>query len=219
MYEIYYRILECSPGASPVTVKRAYHRKCKENHPDLFPESERRRQELAMMRINEAYMTLATTFMSEGAGSANFEGTSSASFGASAHSEPFPDNAESNYTTAVGHLKDPAYTYYKLGFEHYRKGYTSLAYRKQRIKGRDEFTESFQYDRYILQLSINALQHFRESYRYFSVVTTDYADTPWAPDARYKLSRITGFNRIYQRICQNISDHIKETDHLFSRKP
>ena len=52
----YYALLGLAETPSLPDLKAAYHRLAKRNHPDLFPDVERRRQQLKMMRINEAYM-------------------------------------------------------------------------------------------------------------------------------------------------------------------
>jgi hypothetical protein len=51
-----YRTLGLMPGASKETVKRAYRRLAHANHPDRFPDPEKKReQESRMAAINEAY--------------------------------------------------------------------------------------------------------------------------------------------------------------------
>lgn len=56
----YYAVLGLGPGADLKTVKKAYHRKMRENHPDKFahdPVAERRAHARAQ-EINEAYQQL-----------------------------------------------------------------------------------------------------------------------------------------------------------------
>ena len=63
-------LLGLTSTPSLADLKGAYHRLAKRNHPDLFPDSERRRQQLKMMRINEAYMSV----MSELVGGSRTDG-------------------------------------------------------------------------------------------------------------------------------------------------
>jgi len=217
IYEAYRRILGLDSTYTLDDLKSAYHRQAKKNHPDLFPEQRRHRQELAMMRINEAYMSLAAARMdgaprpAEGAGTrddatsreyASREERSSVREGTPAESGPQPDEK------AIGQLKDPAYAYYKLGFVYYSKGYSEL-YRKDPRIIREQLKRLKTYDYYILRLTIRALQHFERSYRYFCTVVDQYPQSMWAVDARMKLGRIQKYNTIYQRICDNLSRSIR----------
>ena len=107
-----YRILELEPGTPSDQVKDAYYRAAKKNHPDLFPEQKRHAQQLRMMKINEAYLTIVSHTSEGGLRSSS---VSSAATGEVSRLEPGPGKA-------VGPLKDPAYTYYKLGFSYYSAG-------------------------------------------------------------------------------------------------
>lgn len=223
---LYYTLFELSSDPTPEELKRAYHEQAKKNHPDLFPEDQRHLQQLKMMKINEAYLVLSQDInrqqVSRGDRSSwgrdgNF---GKADQGRSPHAGPgnrtsrTPEEDSSARENGapqntLGHLKDPAYTYYKLGFEYYKKGYSSL-YRRTQAKDNSELVKMISSDSYILKLSIQALQYFQKAYRYFHRVITDYPECVWVRDSRYKLWRIEGFNRIYQRICQNISQALKK---------
>jgi hypothetical protein len=100
--------------------------------------------------------------------------------------------------------KDPAYAYYRRGFEHFSRGHTALFRKDPRIIRR-QLKELRTYNPYILQLAAGALRHFERAYHYFGRVAQEYPGSPWAPDARYKLARLETFNRIYQKICDNLS--------------
>lgn len=56
----YYAVLDLGPGADLKTVKKAYHRKMRENHPDKFAHDpvEERRAHARAQEINEAYQQL-----------------------------------------------------------------------------------------------------------------------------------------------------------------
>jgi len=206
----YYELLSVSPDASPEEVKRAYHRTAKANHPDLFPESERHVHELMMMRINEAYMAISQGFKAAGF-AIRSERPATPSWD-SYPDAPDYEPTESGIhaaTTSVGFLKDPAYVYYKRGFEYYKKGYGSL-YERTKAKNNTDLVKMISTDSFILRLSIQALQYFQKSYESLHHVTLDYPDSVWSQDALFKIRKIEGFNRIYQRICQNITEAIKQ---------
>lgn len=215
--ELYYNLLSVPPVASPEEVKRAYHITAKANHPDLFPESERHIRELKMMRINEAYMVISQGFKAPGLPAAAYPGKgrqagkTAPAADEDIHDPLGPMSAEYNEAvaeTAVGFLKDPAYVYYKRGFEYYKRGYSSL-YERTKAKDNSDLVKMISTDSFILRLSIQALQYFQKSFESFHHVIQDHPDSVWFQDAQYKIRKIEGFNRIYQRICQNITDAIK----------
>jgi hypothetical protein len=109
---------------------------------------------------------------------------------------------------ALGTLRDPGYTYYKLGFTFYRRGYTELYSKDPRII-RKQLAELKTYDHYLLTLTISALRYFEQSYRYFAAVIEYAPDSIWVTDARAKLRKLEKFNRIYQRICENLSRNLR----------
>jgi hypothetical protein len=54
----FWELLGLEPGADRESIKRAYYRKARENHPDFFPEAEKALQEIKMISLNEAYACL-----------------------------------------------------------------------------------------------------------------------------------------------------------------
>ncbi len=176
-------------------LKTAYHRLAKRNHPDLFPDAERRQQQLKMMRINEAYMSVMSEVVGE-------------SSGASPRTVDRDDRVATPEPSSDSHVlglpRDPAYSYYKAGFRYYNLGATEL-FRKEASKIRRYLITTGTADGYILRLALRALHYFERSYSYFLVVVDQYGDSPWSHDARYKLRRLEKFSAIYQRICENLS--------------
>lgn len=203
----YYQILSVDPGASLQEIKHAYRQIAKRCHPDLFPESERARRELRMMRINEAYMGLLWEREREaGAGEGSRRG------------EPPPDGvapvakeqdsrAPASEARALGPLKDPAYTYYKLGFRYFSEGRRTFLQRYVASEQRIDFTtESLD----VLRLAVVSLHYFHRAYACFLTVARDYPTSLWARDAEVKIYYLNRFNVIYQRICDNLSRQLKE---------
>ncbi|RKX79781.1 MAG: hypothetical protein DRP87_01985 [Spirochaetes bacterium] len=190
-YDLYFKLLNLKPDASLSEVKEAYHREAKKNHPDLFPESERSQRELRMMKINEAYIAI-TSYLS---------GTRYK------RSEiPVREQKVKSESREVGSLKDPAYVYYKRGFKYYTEGYR-IFYRRY-LKHEQKIRFLFTFD-YILKLALSSLQYFEKSYSYFLRVVEDYPESVWTADARMKLGRLETFNKIYQKICSNITEQIR----------
>ncbi len=229
-----YRILGAEQNATLEELKAAYHRVAKQTHPDLAPADGKRRAELRMMRVNEAYMAILAERMrgapaagSEGgaaaagvrrtdaarhaaepaASGAPGAGNGRAASKSGAASEPGAARAVAS-ARAVARPRDPGYTYYKLGFEFYRKGYNELYSKDPRII-RKQLAELKTYDYYLLTLTISALRHFEQSYRYFAAVLDQAPESIWVADARAKLRKLEKFNRIYQRICENLSRSLR----------
>lgn len=191
----YYALLGLAETPSLPDLKAAYHRLAKRNHPDLFPDDERRRQQLKMMRINEAYMLVMSEVVGE-RGEARPQTAAAADVPSQA--------ADMANESAIDTPRDPAYSYYKAGFRYYNLGATEL-FRKEASKIRRYLITTGTADGYILRLALRALHYFERSYSYFLVVVDQHGDSPWSHDARYKLRRLEKFNAIYQRICENLS--------------
>ena len=189
----YYATLEIAPHASLDEVKAAYHVAAKRYHPDLFPDSERDRRQLKMMKINEAYMCIVADRMPREMAAVQTAGPDSAAAVSAAE-----------IRNALAYPKDPAYTHYKLGFVFYTRGCTQLYSKDPKIVRR-QLAELKTYNYYVLDLALQALLSFERAYNYFLVVVEQYPDSIWVTDARNKLRRIQRFNTIYQRICENTS--------------
>jgi curved DNA-binding protein CbpA len=219
----HYALLGLNSTPSLSDLKVAYHKLAKRNHPDLFPDAERRRQQLKMMRINEAYMSVMSDVMGRpesGAGADDTDdqratpgpgpGGQRAGSDPGAREEFFrawsrkAKPGDPSNSTAIGKPRDPAYSYYKAGFRYYKLGATEL-FRKEAHKIRRYLITTGTADGYILRLALRALHYFERSYSYFLVVVDQYGDSPWSHDARYKLRRLEKFSAIYQRICENLS--------------
>ncbi len=194
----HYTLLGLTESPSLSDLKAAYHRLAKRNHPDLFPDAERRRQQLRMMRVNEAYMSVMSDVVTRS------QGESSANPGAVDSDDRVATPEPSSDSRAVGTPRDPAYSYYKAGFRYYNLGATEL-FRKEASKIRRYLITTGTADGYILRLALRALHYFERSYSYFLVVVDQYEESPWSHDARYKLRRLEKFSAIYQRICENLA--------------
>jgi hypothetical protein len=221
----FYSILDLHPPVTIEQVKEAYHRQAKKNHPDLFPETKKNSQQLKMMKINEAYMSLMKEFMISGAGADTDAGSRNAGHaktGGERTPSGEPDAAEERsgephpeYSPVraedkkVAGLRDPAYSYYKRAFTFYQYGYMELFKKDPRII-RSQLAKLKTYDAYILKLTIAALRYFEQSYRYFMRVVEEYPDSIWINDSRAKLRKIEKYNSIYHKICSNLSRNLQQ---------
>lgn len=193
---LFYELLKVSSDASLAEVKAAYYRAAKSNHPDLFPERERKRFEMRMMQINAAYLAIICE-RSESPHEAAPPPV------ADEPVEPVRDAS----TTDLGYLRDPAYTYYKLGFKYFSEGRRTLS--KHNFSGAqriDFSTENID----VLKLAVAALHHFHKAYGCFEKVSSEYSQSVWAKDAAVKIYYLNRYNAIYQRICDNLSKQISK---------
>ncbi|WP_319562940.1 DnaJ domain-containing protein [Marispirochaeta sp.] len=189
----YLRILGLPNNPDSAEIKRAYYQAARANHPDLFPDGERQKRELVMMRINEAYMAL-TAFLC----------------GQEKNSEPRPVRSPSAAAPPLsaeklpGPLKNPDYVYYKRGIENYRAGQRRFFDRKN-AAGRPQH---FVPDSQLLSLAISALRHFQKAYACFYQVVSEYPDSIWVRDSKFHLWRLEQYNRVYTRICRQLASRV-----------
>lgn len=191
-----YRVLELEPGSPLDQVKDAYYRAAKKNHPDLFPEEQRHAQQLRMMKINEAYLTIVSQVPGRRKRSSS---PGSAATGEVSRLQRGPGKA-------VSTLKDPAYTYYKLGFSYYTAGRKAFF---DRYKSQEDRFHYMVDNQEILLLAISCLKLYEKSYSYFLRVVEDYPDSIWYRDTRAKMYYLERYNAIYQRICTNIAAQLE----------
>jgi curved DNA-binding protein CbpA len=206
--EYYFKILNVKPESSLDEIRSSYRKLAKANHPDLFPKEERHSQELKMMNINQAYMSILSYF-NDGYGPGEREYSSYHT------DENEREEEEETRSTEVGHLKDPSYTYYKLGFNYYS---TALEMFNSRFKlRRDGGAKRAVSNEKLLELAILSIKYFQKSYEYFLTVVNEYPDSIWASDSEFRLNKLSNFNILYQKICDNIASDIKRIEKIKSR--
>ena len=187
------RILGLSGTADATRIKQAYHRAARANHPDLFPDAERPKRELAMMRINEAYMSLLQAFDTPGGTAPSVPGRAPQRGSGQDTGEPLP-----------GPLKNADYVYYKMGLENYREGQRRF-FDRTNAAGRPQH---YVPDSQLLGLAVAALRCFQKAYACFYRVVSDYPDSIWVRDCRFRLWRLEQYNRVYMRICRRLAEKL-----------
>jgi tetratricopeptide (TPR) repeat protein len=191
--EPYLRILGLKGTADPARIKQAYHRAARANHPDLFPDGERPKRELAMMRINEAYMSLLQALDAR-----------SGTVPSVSENSPRTEGSRDREATLPGPLKNADYVYYKLGLENYREGQRRF-FDRTNAAGRPQH---YVPDSQLLGLALAALRRFQKAYACFYRVVSDYPDSIWVRDCRFRLWRLEQYNRVYMRICRRLAEKL-----------
>jgi hypothetical protein len=206
--EYYFKILNVKPESSLDEIRSSYRKLAKANHPDLFPKEERHRQELKMMDINQAYMSILS-YYNDGYSPSDTE------YSFTHTEEPERKEKEKESTTEVGHLKDPSYTYYKLGFNYYSAA-LEIFHKRFMLRKNGRARRSVSNDK-LLKMAILSIRYFQKSYEYFLTVVNEYPDSIWTSDAEFRLNKLSKFNILYQKICDNIASDIKRIEKIKSR--
>ena len=222
----YYDILGIPQNASREELKQAYRRIAKRNHPDLFPETERKTRLARMSAINEAYRVIGIemglreseiAFRKEkvpqgpskqdteksqksfGAGTFGAQGFASNAFAAA------PPPAFDPFAPAMP--KDPGYVYYKRGCVLFSQGRRALL---QRYNGRRLDFTNLTAD--VLKLAVSSLGYFHKAHEHFRQVVERYPDSIWLRDSELKMYFLRRYDVIYRRICENMRQQLQPTD-------
>ena len=176
-----FKILGVEEGASMQEVHRAYIRRAKLLHPDLA-DYDPEKCHLAMIRINRAYERLK-----------RMHGINPAP---AVPASP-PPHPEQKHHGLLPH-GDPAYVYYRRGYELYREVHPSkwvfMKRRKVTLSGTAEWRA---------RMLIGVKEAFRKlpgAYYYYSIVANEYPESPWAPDAREKMAWVERQTDRYRKI-------------------
>ncbi len=177
----YIHILKPESTLTPEDVKKRYRELVKQNHPDLFPEDRRREQNLILMEINEAYLSIIGS-------NDTFENRD-------------PETVESTGSLPARH-KDPAYVYYKSAVDHLNMGnyiFNWSRYATTKYSYHFDVRKSS-----LLKTAREALEHYRTAYSSFMKVCTGYPGSVWAGDSSDRLDQIEKLNERYTEIIERL---------------
>lgn len=183
----YITMLRSGDSVNGEDVKRRYRELVKKNHPDLFPKEMRREQNLILMEINEAYLSII--------------GSVEDDVNNDAHVREFSGNVP------VTH-RDPAYVYYRAAIDHLNKGnyiFNWSRYATTKFRYRFDVRKSS-----MLRTAREALEHYRLAYSSFMKVCTGYPGSVWAGDSADKLDHIEKLNERYTEIIERLTGGLPE---------
>jgi len=182
---IFNKILGIDRNASSEAIRKAYHEKVRQCHPDLQQNGDSEQCHLRMVRINQAYCRLMKVRKGEGViDTAAQEGGG----------DPEPNDAHA----LVAH-KDPAYSYYKRGYRLFSKIHPSSWFWSNGPDGNTRFPRKI--DTASMAGSIERIIDLIPwAYYYFNVVVDEYPGSHWYLDSRYKIRKIEKLAPIYMKI-------------------
>lgn len=191
--DFYYESLGIQRGANEVEIRKAYRKKVRENHPDLFSDEDKKAfQKEKMILLNEAYRLALEASKNE------IKKTETITVDDLLSSiKPFKASTPSDSTSIAKH-KDESYVYYKQGFIHFSNAVNGIMRIKQRIKSVNKGDASS------LKHFNDSLKYLQQAERYFNRVITDYKESIWYKDSMAKLKKIDRFYHLYKAIINNL---------------
>ncbi len=185
------KMLGVGAEAGPEEIRRAWRRLVMENHPDRYPQERKSVQELRIITLNEAYAFLMRPGRIGPRPAASPVSTASSATSATA-----------NGGTAVGLHRDPAYAWYKQGFLRFSLAVHGIAELNADLAEQQQASYK---PRYQASLDFaSSLRLLGDAHGYFARLLERYPESPWSPDARYKLKRIERFTLLYRKILANL---------------
>lgn len=183
-----YDILGIPPTNDPAIIKKAYHKRVLQLHPDICDENKRIKNHYIFVQVCNAYKRLSN---SKGVNRQNTV------------RETQRRTVQIDRTDNVVVHKDQAYVYYKQGISLFSKIHPSQ-WRTERnglistkIAG-DDITQKEIQDKIIKLVSL-----FPQAYYYFSIVVNEYPDSVWVQDAMEKMKIIEERMNRYKNIIES----------------
>ena len=176
------------PDTSADEIKSNYIRLVKANHPDLFPEHQRKIQNIILMEINEAYLYISG------------ERSAQAMKTGPGKTSGCKNNPHLDKSFHLEKHANPDYAYYKTAFDLYQKGQFIFNNSRFSIKN---IKRAYDMDLgKIKETALEALELYLQAYRYFYRVTMDYPDSIWVADCADKMHYIEILNIRYNKIIE-----------------
>jgi hypothetical protein len=177
----------------PAVVKEAYRARAKELHPDLAnPDEEDEsllERHLRFIALSQAYRRILA-------------GLSRRPTVAHRTQPPRPTTKAGPSSTALMPHGDPAYALYRTGMKLYMAIHPSAWDQGARILANDPSSDGGEDE--VMRAKVGELiLLFPRAYYYFSLVVTEYPDSPWAADARDKMETIERRSPAYARILES----------------
>jgi hypothetical protein len=201
-----FKLLGIAETKDPRLVKEAFRARAKELHPDIAREDlgdDPLKRHLLFVALTQAYRRVLS-----GIGAAPRsvrEAPQRERKAASSASRPAGEGlgkGEAGAGTSLAPHRDPAYALYKTAMRFYMAIHPS-AWAAQPNAPSAPSTDRGGEDDETREKVRRLIRLFPKAYYYFSLVVTDYPDSPWAADAREKMETIERRTVSYKRIIES----------------
>ncbi len=180
------QVLGIPETADAGAVKEAYRKRVKELHPDSSPDGETVRNHFLFIEVCNAYRRLSARLSARVAG-----GDRTGAIGG----DPAGGRASGG--------KDPGYEFYKKGMDLFMRIHPSawtdspISLKPPRSAGDDDARSR--------ERLASVTRLFPKAYYCFSVVVSEFPESPWAADARRKMDEIEERSKRYRRILESFA--------------
>lgn len=190
-----YEILGISQTADISLIKKAYHKRVKDLHPDTASDEDAVKNHFLFVEVCKAYKRL----------SQKYKNTVSQQ-----QKESIEENISGSVkgrlqnTSLVQH-KDPAYVLYKKGMDLYSRIHPSQWKTGDKGVIATEIGDDEESQKKSKQLVMDLVRLFPKAYYYFSLVVNDYPESPWYSDSADKMNLIEKRMNTYKKIIESFS--------------
>lgn len=202
-----YQILGIDKTDDAAIIKRAYHRRVKQLHPDTAATEVLVNNHFLFVEVCKAYQRLMAGVSNAAQDAVGSSAAGSCAAGAPAAGAP---EAKASVVAAdpgkrlVKH-SDPAYAYYKNATVIFRKIHPSEWKQPERSVFSTEVGSDDEDQREAQRKVMALVSLFPKAYYYFSVVVNEYPESVWASDARDKMALIEERMVRYKSIIESFS--------------
>jgi uncharacterized protein involved in tolerance to divalent cations len=201
-----YQLLGIDKTDDAATIKRAYHRRVKQFHPDTTETEVLVNNHFLFVEVCKAYQRLmvgvSNVALSAAQGTA---GTSAAGAPAAGAPEAKASVAAADPGKRLVKHSDPAYAYYKNAIVLFGKIHPSEWKQPERSVFSTEVGSDEEDQREAQRKVMALVSLFPKAYYYFSIVVNEYPESVWASDARDKMVLIEERMVRYKSIIESFS--------------
>lgn len=192
-----YEILGITQTDDISLIKKAYHKRVKDLHPDTSCDEAAVKNHFLFVQVCRAYKRLAEKHKTESSAHTLQKNTEDKS------TSQMP--ASETKTVSLAAHKDPAYVLYKNGIQLYSAIHPSQWKTAEKSVIATEIGDDEESQRKSKALVMDLVRLFPKAYYYFSLVVSDYPDSPWYADSVEKMNLIEKRMSTYKKIIESFS--------------
>lgn len=191
-----YEILGITQTADISLIKKAYHKRVKDLHPDTASDEDAVKNHFLFAEVCKAYKRLSQKYKGKISQQQPGDGVkANISVGM---------KGEAQNTSLVQH-KDPAYVLYKKGIEIFSRIHPSQWKTGDKGVIATEIGDDEESQKKSKQIVMDLVRFFPKAYYYFSLVVNDFPDSPWYSDSVEKMNLIEKRMNTYKKIIESFS--------------